>query len=140
MSRRRSAAARTACLVALTAVLGCAKSPTRVFEAMEEAAREGQAAEFASHFTEESRPFAEALISLYATSAPAEGPVPPALALLSRSTVESEEVVGDDRALLTVRAPADQGGQRHVLVFRKQGGAWRLDVAETERQNKRSGD
>lgn len=140
MSKRRPAAARTVCLVTLTAVLGCAKSPTRVFEAMEEAAREGKAAEFASHFTEESRPFAEALISLFATSAPAEGPAPPALALLSRSTIESEEIVGDDRALLTVRAPSDQGGRQHVLVFLKREGAWKLDVVQTERQNTRSGD
>lgn len=117
------------------ACIACAKSPTRVYEAMEEAAREGNAKEFASHFTEESRPFAEALISLYATEAPAEGPAPSSLALLARSTVESERIEGE-RAYLSVRAPTEQGGRVHALVFKKQDGAWKLDIAETEKHNR----
>lgn len=135
---RREAALALAAMLALAGA-ACGKSPSRVLGAMEEAAREGNAAEFASHFTEESRPFAEALISLYATEGAAEGPAPSALALLSRATVESEEIEGQ-RAYLTVRAPSEQGGQWHTLVFTKQDGAWKLDVAETERRNSGSGD
>lgn len=129
----RGTAIALAATLALAGV-GCAKSPSRVYEAMEEAAREGNAAEFASHFTEESRPFAEALISLYATEGAAEGPVPSSLALLARSTVESERIESD-RAFVSIRAPAEQGGQLHTLVFRKQEGAWKLDIADTEREN-----
>ncbi len=124
---------------AALALVACGKSPTRVYEAMEEAAREGKAAEFASYFTEESRPFAEALISLYATEGAAEGPAPTSLVLLSRSTVESESIEGE-QAFLTVRAPSEQGGRLHTLVFRKQDGDWKLDIAATERKNAGGGD
>lgn len=121
------------------AAIACGKSPTRVYEAMEEAAREGNAAEFASHFTQESRPFAEALISLYATETTAEGPTPTPLALLSRSTVEAEEIEGD-RAFLRIRAPSEQGSGSYTLVFKREEGAWKLDLRETERTNIQSVD
>ncbi len=123
-------------LAAVVALAGaaCTKSPAGVYEAMEEAAREGHAAEFASHFTEESRPFAEALISLYATEAPAEGPAPSSLALLARGTVESERIEGE-RAFVSVRTSSEGGGPSYTLVFRKQEGAWKLDIADTEREN-----
>lgn len=102
---------------------------------MEKAAREGNASEFASHFTEESRPFAEALLSLYATQGTAEGGnTPSPLALLAHSSVESEQIEGE-KAYLTVRAPTEQGGQIHVLVFKKTDGAWKLDIALTEEKN-----
>lgn len=118
----------------LGSCIACGKSPTRVYEAMEEAAREGNAPEFASHFTPESRPFAEALLSLYATESPAEGPASSSLALLARSTVESERIEGE-KAYLSVRAPTEEGGQLHTLVFKKVDGAWKLDITLTEREN-----
>lgn len=125
---------RVAQVVFVLFCLGCSKSPAQVYEAIEEAARQGRAEEFASYFTEESRPVALALLSLYASAAPAEGPEPAPLSLLSRSTVESESIEGD-RAYLTVKAPGEQGGQTYVIVFKKEGRAWKLDVVETEKKN-----
>ncbi len=102
---------------------------------MEEAAREGNAAEFASYFLKDSRPFAEALIALYATEGPAEGPAPTSLALLSRGTVESEVIEGDV-AYLSVRAATEEGAQAYTLVFKKEEGDWRLDLKATEAKNR----
>jgi len=127
-------AVRCTAAALLLAAAACSKSPTRVFEAMEEAARNGDAAEFASHFTSDSRPFAEALLVLYAAQSPAEGPLPPALTLLTRSQVVSEEIHGE-RADLTVQPGSDPNAPLRVLVFKREDGKWKLDIRETEAKN-----
>lgn len=116
----------------LVALLGCSRSPKEVFLKMEEAARKGNVKEFGSYFTEESRPFAEALLALYKSQSPAEGPVPDALSLLSASTVVSEEVQ-DHVAYVDVRTSPDSPVR--ILVFTKEEGRWKLDLRATEKKN-----
>ena len=132
-SRKESAASRAtlAAVMALCAAAGCHASPSTVFEKMEEAARGGKSKEFASYFTEDSRPFAEALLSLHRSQAPAVGSLSRPLELLTRATVKDEKVE-DAVAKLTVKTATGEG----TLVFVKDDhGDWKLDVQQTERQN-----
>ena len=102
---------------------------------MQEAAREGDTERFASYFTEDSQPFAKALMAVYRTQAVAGGDASKALQVLADSTVV-EERVENQRALLTVTTGKDVES-RSVLVFRKddKDGQWKLDIEETEHRN-----
>lgn len=120
-----------AALVPALFLAACAPSPTEVFEGLERTAREGKAAAFAAHFTEESRPFAEALMSLYVTHSTARGPLSRPLEVLARSEVISERIEGR-RAFLEVRTP---DGAAHSLIFEQEEGDWKLDIGETEKRN-----
>lgn len=128
---KRSACRRILVGIVAVALWGCASSPTEVFEALEEAAREGNAAEFGSHFTEESRPFAEALMSLYSTHSPAQGPLSRPLEILARSDVRSETIDGR-RAELVVESG---NGASSKLVFEQEDDGWKLDILQTEKRN-----
>jgi len=111
---------------------GCASSPSSVFEKIETAAKAGKAEEFASYFSEDSRPFAAALMSLYVSNASATGPVSKPLDLLTRSTVEEERIEGQ-RAFVMVKTST---GTKHNIVFiQNEKGAWKLDIAQTEKLN-----
>ncbi|NOZ00963.1 MAG: hypothetical protein GXP54_03630 [Deltaproteobacteria bacterium] len=112
--------------------LGCAQSPTEVFEDLEQSASRGNAAEFAAHFTAESRPFAEALMSLYSTHASARGPLSKPLEILAASTVKEESIKGP-RAFVTVESP---NGTQSTLVFKMEDGEWKLDIGDTEKRNR----
>jgi len=125
---------RAASLAAICVLTGCSPSPTEVFEELEESVREGLAKEFASHFTEESRPFAEALMSLYKTRASAREPLTGPLAMLAASDVLGERIEGK-RAFLEVEEP---NGARHTIVFELEQGDWKLDIQETEKNNAQS--
>lgn len=118
-------------LVLATVLMACAPSPSEVFEGLEKTAREGKAAAFAAHFTEESRPFAEALMSLYVTHSSARGPLSRPLEVLARSEVVGERIEGR-RAFLEVRTPDGAG---HTLIFELEEGDWKLDIGETEKRN-----
>jgi hypothetical protein len=114
----------------LCAGFGCSKSPSKVFSEMEESAREGDVDKFGSYFTEDSRPFASALLALYKMQGGAEGS---ALDLLVKSEVVSEEI-DNDRELATIKAKT--AGQRmFTVVFKKEGGKWKVDLRETEKAN-----
>ena len=111
---------------------GCASSPSAVFEKIEAAAKAGKAEEFASYFSEDSRPFAAALLSLYVSNASATGPVSKPLDLLTRSTVEEERIEGQ-RAFVMVKTPT--GTKRNIVFIQDEKNAWKLDVAQTEKLN-----
>jgi hypothetical protein len=121
-----------AVLAAVLALAACGKSPTRVFQAVEEAAKAGDDAGFASHFTAQSEPFARALLSVYRTQSAAGGPPSKPLETLATATVEEERLEGG-WALLTVRT----GSERSVVAFKQEGGEWKLDVDETDARNPR---
>jgi|GEM_PF-582093 len=117
-------------LSVLFVVCACSKSPSKVFLEMEESARKGEVDRFGSYFTEDSRPFASALLALYKMHGGSQGS---ALDLLVKSEVLSEEV-DNDRELATVKAKT--AGQRiFTVVFKKEGGKWKVDLRETEKAN-----
>lgn len=117
----------------LMGALACGRSPTATLEAMQEAAREGDAEKFASFFTEDSAPFARALLAVYRTQSVAGGEPSRPLKLLAESVVVDEKVEGD-RAILSVRTGRDSE-RPSLLVFREVDGAWKLDIEQTERRN-----
>ena len=57
-------------LAAVVGSVGCGDSPADVLATLESAAAEGNAERFAAQFTQDSKPFAEALLSLYQTRYP----------------------------------------------------------------------
>lgn len=117
---------------------GCADAPSDVLEALESAAAEGNAERFAAQFTKESRPFAEALLSLYQTRYPLESrrDFSP-LRMLGRSEVLDEEDRGEAVAL---RVKLESTGEKARLIFKKEDGAWRLDLLATDRENRGDSD
>ena len=112
---------------------GCGDKPSDVFERLQQAAKKGNVEEFGSYFTEESRPFAEALLLLYKTQHNPETGIPEPLKVLALAKVKGEEVQ-NQRGILTVEA----SGRTYKLVFRKEG-EWKLDLKLTERENSRMG-
>jgi hypothetical protein len=98
---------------------------------MQQAAREGDHKAFASHFSEKSRPFAEALLALYAAEYPKDGNRPDPLRQITLGEVLNEKV-GDEEAEVQVSV---QGAAPRVLVFVREGRAWKLDVDQTDRRN-----
>lgn len=115
---------------AITALIliacGCSESPSEVLAAIESAAAAGDAEAFASRFTADSRPFAEALLRIQKDvrkDEPAKAPVEN----ISRSRVLSESINGN-KAVVKVAGPAGPGG----VVFVRENGKWKLDVAATE--------
>ena len=121
-------------MAALLLAAACGKSPTAVFEKIEEAAKAGDADRFASFFTEESAPFARALLSVYRTQSPRAvegGTGSKPLDVLSISTVVKERVE-DKLAYVTVKT----GQSVNDLVFVADAkGEWKLDVQRTEKLN-----
>ena len=115
----------------LVLLSSCALTPSGALEQMEKAAREGKAEAFASHFTEESRPFAQALMSLYTSSTPASGPATTPLKYLTDVTVVDTTLQGQS-AILKVK-PKD--GAEARLYFLLEGGEWKLDIRQTENLN-----
>lgn len=105
---------------------GCVSSPSEVLAEIEDSASRGDAAAFASHFTSESRPFAEALIRMQKDVRKDEPGKSP-LENIFHSKVVSENIQ-DDVAVVQVSGPAGTSG----IVFVREGGAWKLDVAATE--------
>lgn len=117
---------------------GCAAAPSDVLEALESAASEGNAERFAQQFTKESRPFAEALLSLYQTRYPLDSRKEfSPLRMLGRSEVLDEEVRGDS---VVLRVKLESSGEKANLVFKKEDGAWRLDLRATDQENSRDTD
>jgi hypothetical protein len=116
-------------LLALLALAACGKSPTKVFQRLQEAARAGDDEVFASYFSADSKPFAQALLALYDSSYPKEGPAPRPLAQLTLADVQSESVDGDKAEVVV----AAKGGPPVTLVFVKEGDGWKLDVRLTDR-------
>ncbi|MBP7125916.1 hypothetical protein KBD49_06085 [Myxococcota bacterium] len=113
-------------------VLGaCSPSPSRVFQKMQQAARDGDRKAFVSHFSEKSRPFAEALLALYAAEYPKDGNRPDPLSQITLGEVRGQTVDGE-RAEVQVSVA---GSSPRVLVFVREGRAWKLDVEETDRRN-----
>lgn len=113
-------------------ILGaCAPSPSKVFRQMQQAARDGDRQGFVAHFSERSRPFAEALLALYAAEYPKDGNRPDPLRQITLGEVRGETVDGD-RAEVQVSVA---GAEPRVLIFVREGRAWRLDVEETDRRN-----
>lgn len=94
--------------------------------AIETAAQAGNAEAFASHFTSDSRPFAEALLKIQKDvrkDEPSKAPVEN----IFRSRVVSETIKGGT-AVVRIAGPAGPGG----IVFVREHGKWKLDVAATE--------
>jgi len=118
-------------MLCLGVLAACSPSPSRVFSKMQQAARQGDRKAFASHFSETSRPFAEALLALYAAEYPKDGNRPDPLRQITRGEVVGESVEGD-RAEVRVRM---EGAPERVLVFVREGRAWKLDVDATDREN-----
>lgn len=127
-----------AILVLVVQGAGCADAPSDVLETLESAAAEGNAEHFAAQFTTESRPFAEALLSLYQTRYPLDSrrEFSP-LRMLGRSEVLDEEDRGEAVAL---RVKLESTGEKASLIFRKEDGAWRLDLLATDRENRGDSD
>lgn len=119
------------CIFFLT--IGCSKSPSDVLALIEEAARAGDAEAFASHFTEDSAPFARALLSVYRTQAPAGAPPSKPLSILTTSIVVDERIEGDI-AYLKVKT-GQAATNTDILVFVRENGEWKLDVMKTEKEN-----
>lgn len=117
---------------------GCADSPADVLAALESAAAEGNAQDFAARFTNDSRPFAEALLSLYQTRYPLDSrrQFTP-LRMLGQSEVLDEVDRGGTVAL---RVKLKSTGEQAVMVFRNEDGAWRLDLLATDRENRGAAD
>ena len=121
-------------LLVLALLVGCGRSPTEVLHGIEDAARAGDDARFASFFTEDSAPFARALLSVYRTQAPGGGALSKPLDILTASVVVSERVDGA-RAFLTVRT-GEATTATSSLVFVKDGnGDWKMDIHQTEKAN-----
>ncbi len=125
-----------AAVLVVTALSACAKAPSKVFLDLQDAARKGDAEAFAANFSEDSQPFARALLALYDSQYPAGGPAPRPLDQLTLMEVQKETIDGD-KAELEVKA---QGGAPVVLVFVKEKGHWRLDVDRTDREGRNTQD
>ena len=120
--------------LALALLAACGRSPTDVLHAIDDAARAGDDARFASFFTEDSAPFARALLSVYRTQAPGGAQPSKPLDVLTASIVVSERVDGA-RAFLTVKT-GEATTTTSTLVFVKDGnGDWKLDIHQTEKAN-----
>lgn len=129
-SVRTGTALRVAAILVVAASLSaCGKSPTKVFDALQEAARKGDAEAFATGFSAESQPFARALLALYDSQYPAGSPSPRPLEQLTLSEAQSETIEGD-KAKVVVAA---KGGTPVTLIFVREGGAWKLDVRLTDK-------
>ena len=120
-------------LIVSLSIGGCGDRPSDVFDRLQEAAKRGKVEEFGSYFTEESRPFAEALLLLYKTQHNPEIGIPQPLEVLALAKVKSEKVQ-NQRGVVTVEA----AGRTYRLVFRKEGD-WKLDLKLTERENSQAG-
>ena len=121
-------------LAAVVGSVGCGDSPADVLATLESAAAEGNAERFAAQFTQDSRPFAEALLSLYQTRYPLDSRKEfTPLRMLGRSDVLDEVDRGGTVAL---RVKLRSSGEQAVLVFRREDGAWRLDLLATDRENR----
>jgi len=128
-SSARTALHAVAILVLAGSLAACGRSPTRAFDALQEAARKGDTEAFALGFSAESQPFARALLALYASQYPAGGPSPRPLDQLTLSDAQSETIEGD-KAKVVVAA---KGGKPVTLIFVKESGAWKLDVRLTDK-------
>lgn len=130
----RRGVARVGVLLAAFWLVGCADSPAKVLERLESAAVDGDAARFAAQFTQESRPFAEALLSLYQSryALDARREFTP-LRMLGRSDVIDQ---ADRGGTVALRVKLRNTGEQAVLVFRREDGAWRLDLMATDRENR----
>lgn len=126
-----------ACLLPLVLLAACGKTPRSAFERLEKAAREGDAKAFAAGFTEESEPFARALLAVYRTQAAAGGPATKPLEMLASATVVDETFESDRIAYLTVKT----GEAKSILVFVRDGkGDWKLDIQLTEHDKRNARD
>ncbi len=117
---------RTALLSFVVLTVGCSESPSDVLAAIEAAARNGDASTFASHFTAESRPFAEALVTIQKyvrKDEPSRAPIQN----IFHARVISERISGP-RAVVTIAGPAGKS----AIVFVREAGNWKLDVAASE--------
>ncbi|HOI10066.1 MAG TPA: hypothetical protein PK313_06265 [Myxococcota bacterium] len=121
-------------VLATAAWAGCGDSPADVLETLESAAAEGNAERFAAQFTKDSRPFAQALLSLYQTRYPLDSrrEFTP-LRMLGRSDVIEETDRGGTVAL---RVKLRSSGEVATLVFKREDGAWLLDLLATDRENR----
>lgn len=118
-------------LLAILLLSACAASPRGALEKMQDAARAGKVDEFASYFSEESRPFALALMSLYATQGSLGVQPSKPLDLLTKCEVVDEKIVSGDQAEVTVKT----GERTSILVFVLEKTGWKLDVHLTDRKN-----
>lgn len=119
-------------LVLVLLAAGCAKGPTKTYEALTAAAREGNIERFAEGFTEESRGLVKGLIDL--TSAYGSDKKNP-LTLLGDGTVSREEPVAcpansafKECAVLFVK----QGSRERKVLFVKAPEGWRVDLRALE--------
>lgn len=106
---------------------GCQQKPSDVLKTIEKTAAAGDAEGFASCFTKESRPYAEALILLQKGRYNAQDDRKSPIEMISTSNVVSEKIEGDTA---TVKISTADGTTD--IVFLREGGAWKLNVAETE--------
>lgn len=111
----------------------CKDSPSDVFEKLQDAAKKGHVEEFGSYFTDESRPFAEALLYLYKAQSNPDLGLPEPLKVLALARVDSERIEGQKGVVVV-----ESGGRKYSLVFKKDG-KWRLDLKLTELENARTG-
>ncbi|HOA12460.1 MAG TPA: hypothetical protein PKH54_02890 [Myxococcota bacterium] len=102
----------------------CSNSPSKVLNELEEAAVRGDPAAFGSHFSTQSRPFAEALLSIQKEAWSGEKTP---IEKFSRSRIASEKISGDTALVLTI-AP---DGTEVPVFFVREAGAWKLDAAST---------
>lgn len=116
-------------ILILGVVSGCAKSPTKVYQAMQKAAMKGDYETFADYFTKQSKPFVKALIALQKTDFSAEQQASLPLRILTQCTVLQEQKLQKGQVFLTL----DCGGSKtRMLAFRKENGKWRVDIKLTE--------
>lgn len=118
-------------IILLFLLSSCSPSPTKVFEKMEKAAIEGKIEEFRSYFTEDSAPFAEALLRLHKNSLDkSESTI-----IFTRSKVLNE-IKEDKRTILEVETnPQGEDPKKYKVAFVKQNGKWRIDLLETDKIN-----
>lgn len=126
----RTSVIAIAVFVVCAGTVNCSSSPSDVLSEMGKAASSGDDDVFTSYFTKESRPFVAALLALQKTRYPAVGDSPRPIQLIVESQVLKERIDGD-RSVLRVRG----AGRESVLVFLKEDGEWRLDVAHTDLEN-----
>jgi len=126
MNRIGKAVSGALVLFAAVVASGCTQSPSEVLRSIEKCASKGDAVCFASHFTSDGRPFAEALVRIQKdvrrdepTKAPIESMLP--------VRVISEDIQGD-KATVLVAGPEGPAAMKFVI----EDGAWKLDVAATE--------
>ena len=117
----------TAFLVfSLIALAGCTDSPSDVLAAIEQAAERGDATAFGSHFTIESRPFAETLVRVQ--KAARHGQASPIEKFSTSNRINSEKIKGNFAVVTAEYAD----GTTAKIIFRRENGQWRLDPAATE--------